>query len=102
MKLTEEQKYLRAKEHVEEIRKFYTHLLSYIIVIGFLAGLNFYDNQWEYPWFLWAAFGWGIGLAFHAAKALEINPMFNKKWEERKIREYMEKEDEFKQKQRWE
>lgn len=105
MEMNNERKYQRAKEHVEELKKFYNHLLSYIFVIGFLAGVNYYSNQWEYAWFLWAAFGWGIGLAFHAAKAYEINPMFDKNWEDRKIKEYMEKEEykgQEKEQQRWE
>ena len=94
MKNFEEQKrYDRAKERVAELRGFYNNLTSYIVFISFLAGLNYYLNEWSYPWFLWAALGWGIGLAFHAAKAYRINPMFNKDWEERKIRKYMEEED---------
>ena len=94
MKNFEEQKrYDRAKERVAELRGFYNNLTSYIVFISFLAGLNYYLNEWSYPWFLWAALGWGIGLAFHAAKAYRINPMFDKDWEERKIRKYMEEED---------
>jgi len=101
MKNLEEQKrYERAKERVEELKKFYNNLFSYIIVIGFLAGLNYYQNEWRYAWFLWPAFGWGVGVAFHATKAYRLNPMFNKDWEERKIRKYMEEDD--KEKQLWE
>ncbi len=101
MKNFEEQKrYERAKERVDELKKFYNNLFSYVIIIGFLAGLNYYQNEWRNPWFLWAALGWGIGLAFHAVKAYRINPMFDKDWEERRIRKYMEEED--KEKQLWE
>lgn len=105
METNEQEKYRKAKEHVEELKKFYIHLMSYVIVIGFLGGINYFDNQWRYPWFLWAAFGWGIGLAFHAAKTFEINPMYNKDWEERKIKEYMEREEKYKkeyEQERWE
>jgi len=49
-------------------------------------------------WFLWAAFGWGLGLAFKAIKVFGMNPFFGKDWEERKIREFM-KEDE--QQNKW-
>ncbi len=99
-----ENRYIRAKERVEEIKKFYGNLTSYIIVISFLAILNYWVDGWGYPWFLWAAFGWGIGLAFHAAKAFRLNPFFNKDWEERKIKEYMDKdkEDYRSGSQRWE
>ncbi|MDH7447086.1 2TM domain-containing protein [Aquimarina sp. 2201CG14-23] len=101
MKDFEEQKrYERAKERVDELKKFYNNLFSYIVIIGFLAGLNYYLNEWRNAWFLWAAFGWGIGLAFHAVKAYRLNPMFDKDWEERRIRKYMDEEDN--EKQLWE
>jgi len=98
-----ENKYLRAKERVENIKKFYSNLLSYILVIGFLAGLNYYTDGWRNPWFLWAAFGWGIGIIFHALKVFQWNPFFNKDWEDRKIKEYMNDENDVKNKtQHWE
>ncbi len=97
----EVKKYQRARERVEELKKFYNNLSSYIIVIALLAGLNYYQNEWRYAWFLWPAFGWGIGLIFHAIKAFKFNPMFDKDWEERKIRKFMEEEQD-KDKQLWE
>ncbi len=85
-----ERKYFRAKDKVENIKKFYTSLMSYVFFITFLAGLNYWLDGWNYPWFLWAAFGWGIGLIFHAIKVFSISPFFGRDWEERKIKEYME------------
>lgn len=90
-------KYLRAKERVEHIKKFYTSAMMFVIFIGFLAALNYYTNQWRYMWFLWAAFGWGIGLFFQAAKAFDWNPLLGRNWEERKLKEFMEKDEETKQ-----
>lgn len=87
---SKETKYFRAKERVGEIRKLYTNLLSYVVVISGLAALNYYTTGWGYPWFLWAAFGWGIGLTIQAAKVFNFNPFFGKDWEERKIKELME------------
>ena len=84
-----ENKYLRAKERVEKIKKFYTSLIAYVVFISFLAVLNYYIDKWQYPWFLWAAFGWGIGIVFQALKAFGFNPFFGKNWEERKIKEFM-------------
>jgi len=89
-----ESKYNRAKDRVAEIKKFYGNLTSYVIVITGLGALNYWINEWEYPWFLWAAFGWGIGIVFHAIGTFNVNPFFGKNWEERKIREYMDKNDE--------
>ena len=88
-----ENKYLRAKEKVEELKKFYANLTSYIVVITGLAIINYITTGWSYAWFLWPALGWGIGLAFHAAKAYGWSPIFNRDWEERKIKEFMDQDD---------
>lgn len=98
-----ESKYIRARERVEELKKFYSSLAWYIVIIVFLAGINYYSNGWHYMWFLWAAFGWGIGLIFHAIKVFQMNPFMSKNWEERKLKEYMEEEnDKLSNKNRWE
>ena len=94
-----ENKYIRAKERVDELKGFYGNLISYVFVIGLLAVIN-YLTYWDYKWFLWAAFGWGIGLTIHAVRTFRWNPFFNREWEERKIREFMEEED--KETRRWE
>ena len=88
-----ENKYIRAKERVEELKKFYGNLTAYVIVISGLAALNYWVDGWRYMWFLWAAFGWGIGLFFHAIRTFNLNPFFGKDWEERKIKEFMKEED---------
>ena len=88
-----ENRYLKAKEQVADLRKFYGSLISYIFVIGSLAALNYYVNELRSPWFLWAAFGWGIGLLFHAARVFNWNPFISKDWEARKIKEFMEREE---------
>jgi hypothetical protein len=45
-------------------RGFLSHLGPYMIVIGCLAVINLLTSP-SYPWFLWPALGWGIGLALH-------------------------------------
>lgn len=96
-----ENRYIRAKERVKEMKKFYSNLMFYIIFISFLAALNYYTNQWQYMWFLWAAFGWGIGLVFQAIKAFNWTPFMSKDWEERKIKEFMDEDDSSSSNQRW-
>lgn len=87
-----QKKLIRAQERVAAIKKFYSGLISYVLVIGGLAGLNYYIDEWSYPWFLWAAFGWGIGIVINALKLFGRNPFFNKNWEERKIKELIDKD----------
>lgn len=91
--INKDHKYFRAKQRVAEIKKFYSSLMFYFIFIAALGGLNYYTNQWEYPWFLWAAFGWGIGIVFKALKVFQWAPFLGKDWEERKLQQYMEEEE---------
>lgn len=42
---------------------FLAHLGPYVIVIGMLGLINWMTS--DYPWFLFPALGWGVGLAFH-------------------------------------
>lgn len=88
----EDYKYVKAKRRVEEMKKFYTNVAMYIIFICALAGLNYYVNEFKNPWFLWAAFGWGIGIFFQAIKVFKWAPFMGKDWENRKIKQYMEEE----------
>jgi len=86
-------KYLKAKKRVTELKEFYISLTSYVVFIIALGALNYYTNQWRYAWFLWAAFGWGIGIVFHALKVFGGASMFGKNWEERKMKQFMEEEE---------
>ena len=53
----------RARRRAGAITGFYAHLLWYLSVIGLLALINLMTTG--YPWFLWPALGWGIGLFSH-------------------------------------
>ena len=95
-----ENKYIRAKERVEQLRKFYGKLGSYLFFTAFLAGINYYTNEWRNPWFLWVAVFWGIAILIKAGKTFGIAAMLGSNWEERKIKEMMEKEEEQEQQER--
>ena len=53
----------RARRRAAAEFSFYWHLMSYLGVIAFLALVNLMTTT--YPWFIWPAIGWGIGLFFH-------------------------------------
>jgi sensor histidine kinase YesM len=84
--------YIKARKHVENLKDFYYNLLSYCLVIPFLIFIN-WRTSWQFQWFWFPMFGWGIGLAFHAMSVYFEDGRFGKNWEERKIREYMEQEE---------
>ena len=85
--MNENAKYLRAKKRVDDLKEFYGSLIAYVFVIPFLAYVN-YRTYWGFQWFWFPMFGWGLGLTIHALKTFGIG----NDWEERKIREIMEKD----------
>ncbi len=82
-------KYERAKEQVKKIKDFYGNLTAYCIVIPFLVFVNYQTNELEFPWFLFATGGWGIGIIFHYMEAFDHHLFLGKDWEKRKIKKYM-------------
>ncbi|SFR31276.1 Histidine kinase [Robiginitalea myxolifaciens] len=86
-----DKRYEKAKEKLEAIKNFYGNLTAYCLVIPFLAWLNWRSS--DFPWAIFPAVGWGFGLVMHGLEAYGYNPLFGKRWEERKIRELMDRED---------
>lgn len=84
-------RYEKAKERVELIKGFYGNLTSYCIVIPVLAFINYRTTS--FVWVIFPAIGWGIGLLGHGLKAYGLNPLFGKGWEEKKIKEFMERDN---------
>ena len=89
----ENTKYRRAKERVEEIRKFYGKVASAMVTITIVASINYYFNEWRNAWFLWVVFGLSISLFFKANKIFNLNPFMGRDWEERKIQEFLQQEE---------
>ncbi|MFC3159978.1 Histidine kinase [Chryseobacterium arachidis] len=78
--------YERAQKRVKEIKSFYGNLISYCIVIPFLIIINLITSP-DNIWFFFPMLGWGIGVVAHGMSVFAIG----KNWEERKIREILEK-----------
>lgn len=79
--------YIKAHRRVKEIKEFYSNLMSYLIVIPFLIFINYY-TYWDFQWFWFPLFGWGIGVTIHGFTVFG----YGTSWEEKKIKEIMEKE----------
>ncbi|MNS45156.1 Sensor histidine kinase YpdA [compost metagenome] len=80
--------YYRAKKRVEELKGFYGNIISYCCVIPFLIFINLQFSP-GFQWFWFSALGWGFGVAMHAFKVFG----YSSDWEERKIREILEKDN---------
>lgn len=84
---TKNDSYERAHKRVKEIKSFYANLISYCIVIPFLVIFNLITSP-NHLWFYLPMLGWGIGIIAHGMTVFAIG----KNWEDRKIKELMEKE----------
>jgi hypothetical protein len=82
--------YLRAKKRMENLKAFYIHLTVYILVNLMLFFINISSDSSKL-WFLYPLGGWGIGIVIHGLTTFPFG-IFGKEWEERKIKEYMEKD----------
>lgn len=107
METSKDTKYERALKKVEAIKRFYKHLRVYIIInvllillrikiFKFFSDGNFSDVQFD-RWLDWNTYGtvfiWGIALLIHGIYAFQYKFKFFKNWEDRKLKEFMEKEE---------
>lgn len=100
----QEQNYIKAKKRVKDIKGFYVHLIVYIIINIFISGVIIYGLMVSGDSFseILSNFGvystwlfWGIGMFFHWLGVFGFKSIgFGKDWEERKIKEMMDKDDE--------
>ena len=86
-----DESYERAKKRVEDVKGFYVHLGIYVIVNIALFSINMLTNP-DTLWFYWPLLGWGIGVAIHAFALFVDESRSTRRWEERKLREYLEQE----------
>lgn len=89
--ILDDKRYQKAKERVETIKGFYGNLTAYCIVIPILIYINYISTS--FPWVLFPILGWGFGVTAHGMEAFGYNPLWGKRWEDKKIREYMEDEE---------
>ena len=107
--MEESDKLIKAKKKVKDIKGFYNHLTAYIIVnivllvlrypiFIFFAGHNpeTVDDgflSWLNLNALLTPILWGIGLLIHYLAVFGVTPRFIKKWEERKINQYLDEDN---------
>ncbi len=98
MSTSEQEKLEKAKKRLEQIKGFYVHATAYTLVnlflllsaIGLFSNgfLNLHMPDWAH---FTTPFFWGIGLFFHGLNTFKSGLLKN--WEDRKIKEYLEKEE---------
>ncbi len=90
----EAKRYLRAKKSVEKVKEVYVHISVFVFSMPIIIITNMkFVPGFQYFWF--ALFGWGMGVFLHWLVVIGFkSSLFGKDWEERKIKEAMEKERE--------
>ncbi len=94
---TQEERYYQAQKRVEEIKIFYQHLTVYVICNPIVIVVNIITSP-GYLWYLWCLFGWAVPIILHGLVVFNCFPFLNKEWEEKKIAEILDKEN---NKQMW-
>ena len=87
---------MRAKKKIKSIKGFYIHLMVYILVNAFLLisralSSGGWEVFWEFNSYSTILF-WGIGVAFHAFGVFGMDFILGKSWEDKKIKELMDKD----------
>jgi len=79
----------QARRHVARLRGFYTHAAVFVVVMLLLLLIDASGGgRW---WVQWPLMGWGVGLAVHALYVFGLGGALGPEWEDRKIREWMDK-----------
>ena len=96
MNTQDEIKYQEALKRVKKIKGFYTHAIVYVFVNIMIVFLNVKnldpgETYFQFKNFM-TAFFWGIGLVAHGLSVFVPNWIMGQNREERKIKEFMEKE----------
>lgn len=92
----EQIKYENAIKRIKKIKGFYIHLLVYVVINIMIIVVNIQNLETGESYFqfknFFTAFFWGIGIISHALSVFGPDLFLGKDWEEKKIKELMDKE----------
>lgn len=92
MESEENIRYQQARHQVKRMKGFYIHLIVFIAVnVLFIVDYRADNGPILDPEIYISTLLWAIGLAVHGISVFSPNFIFGKKWEERKIQEILQK-----------
>ena len=91
--MDEQASFDRARRRVRRMRGFYIHATVYLLVNVLLIAINLATSP-HVLWFVWPLLGWGIGLAAHGLAVFGFGGggPWGSDWEQRKIKELMDRD----------
>ncbi len=93
---TEREAFRMAQLKVKKLKKFYVHLIVYLLVNAFFLIVNYHELEPNEKFFSFDNFSvaicWGIGLAAHAFSVFVPHFILGNNWEKKKMQQFMEQE----------
>ena len=80
-----------ARQRVAELRRFYTHLIVFVLVMLLLFVIDMLTSP-GVLWFQWPLLGWGLAVLIHGFAVFSRRQFFGADWEAKKIDEIMAEE----------
>lgn len=74
----------QALEYVRDVKGFYSHLVTFIVVMILLFLVNLMTSP-DFLWATWTLIGWGIGVFAHGVSVFEVFNMLDSNWEKRAV-----------------
>ncbi|WP_296386435.1 2TM domain-containing protein [Winogradskyella sp.] len=96
-----DKKFIRARNKVEKLKRFYTHLTVYFVINTVISAVKIMNNTNNGETFKEALFDfstlaswllWGVAIVIHAFSVFGLPLILGDDWEERKIEKYMNDE----------
>lgn len=75
--------YEKARLRVKTRKKFYSHIVTWVIMSVFFIFINLFTT--DYFWAIFPILAWGIGVAFHGIQ------VFSEEWEDQEIAKEFER-----------
>lgn len=94
------QRYIAARKKLQNLKVFYIHLAGYIVLVALLVYnlIIIEENQYKES-IIWlnctTIIVWGIFLSTHAWRTFKGRIWFKKDWENKKMNEYMDKQNQY-------
>ena len=77
-----------ARRQARQLRHWYTHVATFVGVVGLLAVINAAQRPGASWWVAWVAGGWGVGVLAHGLRTASPVTVLDD-WERRKAEEIL-------------
>lgn len=70
--------------YVRKLRRWYLHLVRYLLVVLVLLAINLLISP-QRMWIYWVIGGWGLGLGLHACSLFKPHRLLGPQWERQQV-----------------